>query len=443
MDLVQASRVFVFGFITQLPILLTMWSLTVLPEILELNYGVESPGRRSIVAGYFYTSFFYGMILGSFIWPHVLNYISKRNALFIGLAVQAGLSAVMGMNDSLMYLYSIRFLCGLMHNINTVGKDFIFDFCDDTYRQYAFSFKSCFGILAGFAGPFVGYCVYMYTGKSFAKSCVIISAVYLVALVLFIIFFYIIRVDMNVSKSEINPDDEETHQLNADGPKKQIGLGETIRYCMGNAKLRSYILVYLIMNGVFKTINVITVFYLEAPFGREGLGVDSMTLTYIALVSYFPCLIILLSAPSFVPNKIDYRHYIMAISVVFSLTIIMLPVFKDLLTAENYSKYVWFVYFNQTLLYCANPKLFSPAINYLVNKAVSRRMRTAANAVTLLGSTLSSAVLLNLIAPLYSMSIEDDRLLRYAPYNKYIAFGVLALLIWVSIYLLKEKKKVR
>lgn len=441
MDFVQAVRVLVFGFLTQLPIFMTMWSLTVLPEILKLNYGVEGAGRRSVVAGYFYSSFFYGIIIGSFIWPHVLNHISKRNALFIAMALQGILTALTGMSDSLYYLYAMRLLCGLMHNINTVGKDFIFEFCNDKYRQRAFSFKSCFSILASFAGPFVGYHIYMHTGKSFAQSCVIIAGVYLIALTLFLVFFYLIKSDLNATRSVISVEDEETHKLTNGKVKKQIGLKETVKYCIENRELRAFMLVYLITNGVFKTINVITVFYLEAPFSEEGLGVDSMTLTYISLLSYLPCVIVLLSAPSFVPKKLGYRPYIMMVLSLFSLAILMLPVFKDIMTPANYQKFIWFVYLNQVLLYFANPKLFSPAINYLVGKSVSRRMRASANAVTFIGSTLASALLLNIIAPLYSMSIENEYLMKFDPYGKYLAFVILAMLIWLCIYLLREHKK--
>ena len=440
MDIVQLARVIVFGFLTQLPIILTMWSLTILPEILELNYGIEKPGERTIIAGYYYTTFFYGLILGSFIWPHALNYISKRNALFLGIVVQCVLCAVMGLRTNVHYLYAIRFACGLMHNINTVGKDFIFEFCDETYRQYAFSFKSCFGILAGFGGPFLGFYMYLYTGKSFSQTSILIAGIYLISILMFIVFFYLIKADLNATRSVSSYDDEEKQKLKTGEVKKQIGLVDTLKYCITHAELRAYMLVYFITNGVFKTINSITVFYLEAPFMEEGLGVNSKLLTYISLMSYVPCVIVLLSAPLYVPQKINYRHYIMGILTIFSTSVILLPAFKDILTQQNYSKYIWFVYLNQIILYSTNPKLFSPTINYLVGKSVKRRMRASANAVTFIGSTLTSAIMLNLIAPLYSFSIENEYFLQYNPYSKYSAFAVLTILLYICIYLLKNRK---
>ena len=80
---------------------------------------------------------------------------------------------------------------GFMHNLNTVGKDFIFEFADYNHRQYAFSFKSCFGMIASFIGPYIGYYIYQYSNKSFYLSTLFISIYfYIPALILFIILFY-------------------------------------------------------------------------------------------------------------------------------------------------------------------------------------------------------------------------------------------------------------
>lgn len=75
--------------------------------------------------------------------------------------------------------------------MNTVGKDFIFEFALPEYQQYSFNFKSCFGIFASFVGPYMGYYIYEWSGKSFFVGSLIVSCFYLVALVLFLIFFYI------------------------------------------------------------------------------------------------------------------------------------------------------------------------------------------------------------------------------------------------------------
>ena len=78
-----------------------------------------------------------------------------------------------------------------MHNLNTVGKDFIFEFADLDHRQYAFSFKSCFGIFASFAGPYIGYYIYQFANKDFELASFYISIYfYIPALITFIILFY-------------------------------------------------------------------------------------------------------------------------------------------------------------------------------------------------------------------------------------------------------------
>ncbi len=77
-------RVFVFAYITQLPIIITMWTITIFPEIVLKNFKKPASDIPSY-ASYFYTSFFYGLILGSLLWPYAIRYISKRNSIFLAI----------------------------------------------------------------------------------------------------------------------------------------------------------------------------------------------------------------------------------------------------------------------------------------------------------------------------------------------------------------------
>lgn len=79
----------------------------------------------------------------------------------------------------------------MLHNLNTVGKDFVFEFAEPEWRQFAFSIKSQFGIMASFVGPYVGYYIYKYSGDSFIKSSMYVSGVYVISLIAFYILFYL------------------------------------------------------------------------------------------------------------------------------------------------------------------------------------------------------------------------------------------------------------
>ena len=152
-----------------------------------------------------------------------------------------------------------------MHNLNTVGKDFIFEFADLDYRQYAFSFKSCFGIFASFVGPYIGYYIYNMAGKSYTISLVYVTCFHGVAIVLFILIFYLdftegeIEKKLLLRKSLEKAEFEEEAQLVEQKEeevklvKKKYSLWQVFKECMSDAELRGLILVYLIANGVFKT----------------------------------------------------------------------------------------------------------------------------------------------------------------------------------------------
>lgn len=48
--------------------------------------------------------------------------------------------------------------------------------------------------------------------------------------------------------------------------------------------------------------------------------------------------------------------------------------------------------FNQSIVYWANPKVFSPFMSYIIGKSVSKNGRTAINSLTFILSTSCSAV---------------------------------------------------
>ena len=73
-------------------------------------------------------------MLGSFAWPYLVTFSSKRNAIFIALSIQCVVNAFQLYYNSIYWLCFCRFIMGFMHNLNTVGKDFIFEFADHDHR---------------------------------------------------------------------------------------------------------------------------------------------------------------------------------------------------------------------------------------------------------------------------------------------------------------------
>ncbi len=390
----------------------------------------------------FFTSFFYGMIVGALMWPYLVKYLSKRNAILIAITLQGISTAFTGVGDNLYMIFFMRFIAGCMQNMNNVGKDFIFEFADDDHKQYAFSLKSCFGVVALFITPSIGYYLYSKSGKSFILCCFYISLIYIVGIILFIIVFYF-DYEIPHEKHKELVDDEESEVLvkktEEEVSEAKMTLTQAFGYMMKNKRLRDIIIVYVLANSVFKTMNLLSSFYLEAPLDKEGLGVSSKTLTIVAFLSYFPSVIILMTSPLFVPSKFTYKGFISLIIFLFFAATFLTPIFKEFVTEKNMVYLRWLIYFNQSMVYWANPKIFSPFINYIVNKSIDANGRTALNSVSFILSTVSAAILMNTIVPLFAYTV-DPKMMNQSPFNKYIAFGILEILLITCLIILMRLK---
>lgn len=127
---------------------------------------------------------------------------------------------------------------------------------------------------------------------------------------------------------------------------------------------------------------------------------------------------------------------------ILGLTIIFMPMMRDLFTNEELRKKEWIPYLNLMMMYSFNPKLFSPFVNYVLNSKMPKKDRTAINSITFISSTLSSSILINIFGPLYAASFSNSYLLSFNPWNKYISFFALfVILILGSSFMVKINLK--
>ncbi len=213
--------------------------------------------------------------------------------------------------------------------------------------------------------------------------------------------------------------------------------------CMKDPEIRGLILVYLIANGVFKTQQMISVFFVEQTWAEQGLGVSTKSMSIVTFISYFPSVIILMGSPKVVPKYFNYTPFIRTMCLILSLTIIAMPFIRDLFSHSYIAANPWIAYLDIVLTYSFNPKLFSPFVNYLINSKIRREERTSANSITFITSTLCSSVLMNIIAPLYAASFGSPYFVRLRPFNKYISFTIIfLLLVTFSSFMKKTTKKI-
>ena len=93
-------------------------------------------------------------------------------------------------------------------NINSVGKDFIFEFSHDKYVQWTFSFKSIFAVVMLFISPMIGYELYQWTGKDFNKINLLIALLYFGSTFIFYIIFYLMWSPKPESHVALDEDEE-------------------------------------------------------------------------------------------------------------------------------------------------------------------------------------------------------------------------------------------
>lgn len=487
MEIRQLIRILVFGYFSFLPNLLSYWIAAVLPQVVEENLHVHNKAEVSKVGGLFFSFYFFGIIAGALAWPYILKVVPKKLAVLLGLFFQGVFTALTGKTVVLTWVYFFRFWTGFFNNVNTVGKDFIFEFAKPAYRQYAFSLKSCFTVGGIFVGPLLGFYIYMYYDCSLEKSLMLLFWLYMVACVLFVAVF---MVDMRKSveeeepagagqaaapkleltppegtepqpatppkedegvdrhdhndfvKSELVIDDEEVRPL-VPAPQKterQRGIPAVLKIIWANRTLRNFTIVYFLTNGIFTTRNFILVFYLESSWEDEGLGISSMEVSYINFYSFFFCIGFLLISPTFVPSKISYLSIVRDIIIVAVFLTILPPLLRDVLPNNTDGWCRWTIYLTYLVSNFFNPKLFSPFINYFMNSQVDKYSRTALNSITFITSCVSAAVIMTLVSPFLSLSLHHPWFVAHRPYSKYLCFVMLDLLLACNLFYLRSQK---
>ena len=426
------GRLVTMAYLTLFPRIISYWLITVLPEILRNNLLVKSNKKLTAYAGLFFTAFLYGGIIGAFIWPYIIHYISKKNCLLLAIIFQMIFSSIQGCFDHIVFIFFCRFMAGIFNNIVTTGKDIIFDIAkteDD--RIFGFILGSCFTMFALFFGPYIGYEIYRYTGNSFKNTSLILGVFFLIGLILFLYYFYYHTFIPHVStrKFEHLSEDEEKEKLlnfsisQVEGEKPTML--QTLKFCWNKKDLRNTVIVYILSGAVFRTILIQSVLYLETDASKNGLGIRASELSIVSLISYFPSVIVLFSSQKFVPRYISYQNFIRILLIIFSIAIFIIPLCKDLLTFFQQHNMTWIILLNQSAIYWSNPRIFSPFINYLINHKVIKKERTSLNSLVYILLTIAIASMVNFVFFLYTISLDYSFMQQFIPFNKYLSFAAL------------------
>lgn len=447
MNPIGAFRILVFGMQNFMPILTTQWSTIVLPDIMRYNLKIEDEATFSRVASYFYISYFTGMILACFIWPVLVKLLSKRNCLLLSMTIIGTANIISGWGENIVLICICRFIAGCSLNIHTVGKDFLFEFSEDKYRQFVLSLDSCFGLLAHLAGPYIGMRIYYHNNRSFAASCVWIGAIFYTGALLFFIAFYLF-IYKPVEHDHIPVSDETLeekkplkHDDHDDSVIESTNARDVLKECYNNHNIRNAMIVFGISTACTNSEIVLSAIYLQTPWDHGGLSISPQMLSHVSLISYIPALTLLLYSPKICPSQISYRTFIRFFVIAFSLAVIMTPTFRDILPGSHHADYNIFIYINQGIKYSMNSHIFSPFIHYTINKRANKHIRTIINSINFVFSTTMIVIVMNLIVPLLSVSLYSPNFTHLEPANKYITFSIVAVLQASCFFLIGRKSK--
>ena len=438
-SVIQKIRVIVYGLISQLPIFLNLWPLLVLPEILTSNFDIESANKRATIGGCYFTSYFIGIFIGSLFWPLIINCISKRNAILFAVSGQAVFNFIQGICGNLKMIILLRFLIGTLHNINTVGKSFSANFSDTKHMRYADTIRGAFRFSSMFLSPFLGFWIYRMTSGNFFLSCSIVSLGYFFIILLYLVFFYWLSEGVSRTTRFVYIDEEEEIALNKGESvkgKAETGLKDTFVFVIKTQLARNIIIVSVLSIACYKAVLVISVFFLEASIENEGLGISEKELTDLTILSYFPCLLIILCTTFIVPKKISYINFVKYYLILLAITIGLVPILKDISDMGGLISFKWFVYVIQFLLLIANPKIFLSFINLILDIMVDIKMQNSLRLIIYICSSLASAIIMALASALYAFSIETEGFNLFGRFKKHVPFYTLVLIILFCVYLI-------
>ncbi len=150
---------------------LSYWYGTVLKEILKNNFGVQFEYEITDAISDFYNYFVLGEILSGFLWTYLLKYMSTRVCILVSLAMQSVVYIVQTQLTSLNAIFFCRVVQGFFNNVNSLGKSYVFEFCDVDLIKLAFSTKGFIAIVLSNFFPQIGNFVYDFFDKDYQKCC--------------------------------------------------------------------------------------------------------------------------------------------------------------------------------------------------------------------------------------------------------------------------------
>lgn len=420
------------------------WILSVMPVIVTNNFGESSNEQKSATASSYFIYYFLGLIFGCLMWPVVVRFVPKRECLFSGLVLQAVANYLVGYVNSFGWMCFWRFWFGSFHLVNTIGKDFLYEFVKHEGRQFVFVLRSIAVLVSSFFGPLIGYYLYYGNGMSLRVSLMWVSMFYVVSFVLFAIAFYAfpyrkpVHDGANEELHGLTAEDGDIHHESHVAKKTQISFSVMLKYIFKRKDLRDLVLGFWMIFSVYNTQMFLTVFYIETSWNDYGLGLSDREVSYLVLAVFLPIIMIFLLSGKIVPKYLPMYSMFRIVVIANMVFMLIIPAIRDFTGQMTHDQRLYLIYGLVSLFLTFNPNLISPFLNFHMNNKVPNNGRTVFNGITFIGCSLCVIAIFSTVIPLFSKTMYDPRFTQYEPYNKYICFVVLDIILAFGVFLLKK-----
>lgn len=425
------------------------WILSVMPVIVTHNFGESSNEQKSSTASSYFIYYFAGLICGCLLWPVVVRFLPKRECLFLGLVLQALANYLVGHVDSFGWMCFWRFCFGAFHLVNTIGKDFLYEFVSHKGRQFVFVLRSIAVLISSFFGPLIGYYLYYGNDMSLRAALMWISAFYVVSFALFAVAFYVfpyqrpVHDHANEELHGLTEEDGAIHHESRVAPKAQVSFSAMLKYIFKRKDLRDLVLGFWMIFSVYNTQMFLTVFYIETAWADNGLGLTDREVSYLVLAVFLPIILVFLISSKVVPKHLPMYSLFRIVIGANMLFMLVIPAIRDFTGSLTRDERLYLIYGLVSLFLTFNPNLISPFLNFHMNNKVPNNGRTVFNSITFIGCSLCVIAIFSTVVPLFSKSMFDPRFTQFEPYNKYFCFVVLDLILALGMFMLKKPKSER
>ena len=452
-------RLGIFIIIDGLPIIAFQWSTLVLPELLQKSFSITDKTLVSYYASLFYVSYFCGLFLSCFIWPFVVRKMSKRKCVLFSTFMYGIMTMLSGWGSDISFMLIFRFITGMFLNVNSIGKDLLFEFAKGNVRQLGLSLDSAIDVTMNLAGPLLGLLIYHATDCDVQMTLIYIGSLFIIFGLIFFVSFFVIAYHEETHKP-INSKDEEQIKMietqngreedfqpmvykNGKSKIKTRSTKKVIYWCLHHKALRNPILIYAISIAVTNCDLLLTVVFLETSWKDKGMGISEGRLSFVFALSVIPACIILLISPKYCPSKIGYLTFMRFFIATFGIGVFFTPFLRDLIDlipAENPEIFRYLVYLLVLVKNCSNGRLYAPFIHFHLNNKSNKYIRTLINTISFMAATLFIIILVHSVVPLLSILLFDPKFTQYAPYNKYPLFLILVGLQVLCSWLVEDSQ---